>query len=160
MANRSEVRDWLKSLGVLVAGSISREEAEARLHAYVPLLSATFDDAAFCPESLEAVGRRCKFFPSYAEVVEHLSAWWSQHRPMAPRLVGPRMDELDRQATRETWQDANAVRNSIRLCAGNRALLLLLGRCLQHYAPQHLALLELQYWPTQELAAGPELTDA
>jgi hypothetical protein len=83
------VREWLVSLGVLSAVSISRQEAELKLSAFVPMLMREFTDAAFTPESLSYVARRCKYFPTYGELCEYLSDWWREHRPMPPRLAPP-----------------------------------------------------------------------
>ena len=60
-----------------------------KLRAYVPLLQDEFPAAAFCQDSLAAVARQCQWFPSYAEVARHLSAWWREHRPSPPALPPP-----------------------------------------------------------------------
>lgn len=62
------VRNWLKALGSLVAGSLSEVEAKARIDAYTPLLATAFPPAAFTPTTLRRVAEGCKFFPSYGEV--------------------------------------------------------------------------------------------
>lgn len=83
------VREWCVSLGVLTAISISRQEAEMKLAAYLPMLMQDFSDAAFTKESLHDVARQCvKGFPTYPELANHLSAWWKQHRP-APLALPP-----------------------------------------------------------------------
>jgi hypothetical protein len=84
------VRQWCQSLGVLTAISITRQEAEMKLAAYVPLLMDNFPDAAFTSESLNHVAREClKGFPTYPELVNHLGAWWREHRPAPPTLPPP-----------------------------------------------------------------------
>jgi hypothetical protein len=84
MAN--EMRDWLKALGTLTAGSMPVEEAHAKIAAYSALLASRFPPEAYTGASLEYVGAACKFFPSYAELVEHLGAWWRDNRPREQRL--------------------------------------------------------------------------
>ncbi len=83
------VRDWLKALGTLTAGSMPHAEANARVDAYVPLLVCDFPPGAFTGDSLKAVARECKFFPAYAEVIQHLGAWWKSARPLLPELPPP-----------------------------------------------------------------------
>lgn len=87
----SIIRRWLQSLGVLTAVSISREEAEMKLAAYVPMLMHEgFPDAAFTSESLNAVARQCiKGFPTYPELADHLARWWRENRPAPPALPPP-----------------------------------------------------------------------
>ena len=77
------VRQWCLSLAVLTAVSISRQEAEMKLAAYVPMLMDRFPDGAFTTESLEHVARQCvKGFPTYPELALHLSDWWRPYRPV------------------------------------------------------------------------------
>jgi hypothetical protein len=83
------VREWVIVLGVLTAGNMSRAEAEMKLRAYVPLLQDQFPAGAFTQESLHAVAAQCKWFPSYAEVIQHLRGWWREHRPAPPALPPP-----------------------------------------------------------------------
>jgi hypothetical protein len=83
------VREWLVSLGVLSAVSISRHEADIKLAAFVPMLMREFTDAAFTPDSLSYVARRCKYFPTYAELCEYLSEWWRDNRPRPPGIAPP-----------------------------------------------------------------------
>lgn len=84
------VRQWLQSLGVLSAISISRDEAEMKLAAFTPMLMQRFPDAAFTTESLEHVARCCnKGFPNYGELADCLSEWWLANRPMPPALPPP-----------------------------------------------------------------------
>ena len=83
------VREWTIALGILTAGQMTRAEAEMKLRAYVPLLVDQFPVGAFTQDSLHHVAAQCKWFPSYAEVIEHLRGWWQQHRPMPPALPAP-----------------------------------------------------------------------
>ena len=84
------IREWLQSLGMLTAVSISRAEAEMKLAAYIPVLAARFPDQAFTSGSLEHVAANSpKGFPTYAELTHHLATWWRQHRPIPLELPPP-----------------------------------------------------------------------
>jgi hypothetical protein len=83
------VREWTIALGILTAGQMTRADAEMKLAAYVPLLQDNFPAAAFTQDSLHHVARQCKWFPSYAEVIEHLGAWWKERRPPFPAIAPP-----------------------------------------------------------------------
>ena len=97
----ADVRQWVVALGVLTAGNMTRVEAEMKLRAYVPLLQDEFPPAAFCQDSLAAVARECQWFPSYAEVARHLSAWWRANRPPLPKLDPPPAPEPRQPPTAE-----------------------------------------------------------
>jgi hypothetical protein len=84
-----KVREWLTSLGILSAVSMSRQEAELKLAAFVPLLMREYPDAAFTSDSLAHVARQCQYFPTYYEVCQHLGAWWRDHKPLPPALPAP-----------------------------------------------------------------------
>jgi len=95
MHEQLTIRDWLKALGTLCAGTMSARDAQAKLAAYVPLLAHEFPAAAFTAASLTAVGRTCKWFPSFGEVTAALSAWWEDNQPFVPTvalLTGPKPD--------------------------------------------------------------------
>jgi hypothetical protein len=83
------VREWLVSLGVLAAVSISRQEAEMKLSAFVPMLMREFTDEAFTPDSLSYVARQCKYFPTYGELCGYLSDWWHDNRPRPVAIAPP-----------------------------------------------------------------------
>lgn len=65
------------------------DDAKARSMAYATMLIESFPAAAFTAKSLEAVARQCKFFPAYAEVIQHLGAWWKENRPTVLAIAGP-----------------------------------------------------------------------
>jgi hypothetical protein len=88
-AHIPRVREWLTSLGILSAVSMSKREAEMKLAAFVPLLARDFPDAAFTQDSLSHVARRCPYFPTYHEICEHLGSWWRDRRPMPIALPPP-----------------------------------------------------------------------
>ena len=84
------VREWLVSLGILTAISISREEARIKLAAFVPMMMSDFEDSAFTKESLNHVAKACvKGFPTYPELHNHLRDWWRANRPALPALPPP-----------------------------------------------------------------------
>jgi hypothetical protein len=115
------VRQWCQSLGVLSAVSISREEAELKLRAYVPMLMDRFPDGAFTTASLEHVARNAvKGFPTYGELAAWLSDWWMQHRPLPPLLNGP-AKEAPPPAPREppTEEEVAYVRARVQEIVGN-----------------------------------------
>lgn len=85
----AHIRDWLKALGVLVAASMSAEEASSRIDALTPHLAAEFPPGAFCRASLTAVARQCRYFPNLAEACDALAPWWREHRQLPPSLPEP-----------------------------------------------------------------------
>ena len=110
---RDPIEEWHVTLGVLTAGRISQADAEMKLRAYIPLLRDRYPPAAFCQASLEHVAARCRFFPAYGEIVEHLGEWWRENRPRPPALPPA---EATTQAPREppTDEERAAVREMVR----------------------------------------------
>ncbi|HTO99800.1 MAG TPA: hypothetical protein VMJ64_00375, partial [Anaerolineales bacterium] len=83
-------RRWLASLGTLCAGAMPLEEAQARVAAFASMLCEQYGGEAFTQASLQTVARGCRFFPSYGELCEALSAWLKENPP--PRhtaIAGP-----------------------------------------------------------------------
>jgi hypothetical protein len=69
---------------------MSRQDAEMRLAAYVPMLLDRFPDEAFTTASLQYVAARAvKGFPTYGELAEWLSDWWRDNRPRPIAIVAP-----------------------------------------------------------------------
>jgi len=84
------VREWLQSLAILSAITMTRDEASMRLAAFVPMLLDRFPDAAFTTASLEhCAARAVKGFPTYGELAGWLGEWWREHRPPLPALPPP-----------------------------------------------------------------------
>jgi len=84
------VREWCQSLGVLTAVTITRQEADLKLAAYIPMLVQRFPDAAFTPESLQhCAAAAVKGFPTYGELAASLAAHWRANRPEPPRALPP-----------------------------------------------------------------------
>jgi hypothetical protein len=84
------VRQWCQSLGVLSAVSMSRQDAEMRLAAFVPMLLDRFPDEAFTTASLQHVAAHAvKGFPTYGELADWLSEWWRDNRPRPVAIAPP-----------------------------------------------------------------------
>ena len=99
--------EWLAALGALTATNMPIAEGRARVAAYRAALASEFDPGAFCAASLRAVARGCKFFPSFGEVCEALSAWWRDHRATVERLTalpGPGGASGRAQESRERYE--------------------------------------------------------
>lgn len=155
MVNRQEVhvpviRKWCVSLGILTSISISREEAEMKLAVYLPMLMNDFTDAAFTQDSLNHVVKQCvKGFPTYPELYGYLREWWQINRPQAPRITveGSSLAAAQREQerlARESWDNPQAIAESVNNCAGNRTFLKMLASAVQLYAPQHRHLVPIE----------------
>lgn len=71
LASQNQISDWLMQLGVLVAGSMSAQDAGLKISAYASLL----DDlpvGVLTKQSLKSAGASFKFFPTFSEVNEFL----------------------------------------------------------------------------------------
>ena len=93
MANKIDnLRDWIITLGCLSSAVISADEAEAKVEAYSQFLMMDFVPEDFCMNSLKYVAKRCRFFPSYGEICEHLQAWKEEYPDpngaRRPRITG------------------------------------------------------------------------
>lgn len=95
-------QEWLNSLGALVAGKMSLEEARARVEAYADLLD--YPAGVFSKATLRRAGEKFTWFPSYAEVNEMLKA---EHALLMKRvrrcqqIAYPPEPDVDRFKTRE-----------------------------------------------------------
>ena len=89
------VARWLTGIGMLVIGQLSEDEANAKIRAYVALLAPDYPPSSFGAASLKAFAARCKFFPSYSEVVEHLEGWTAPRRDSKPVAEWTDQDWLD-----------------------------------------------------------------
>ncbi len=63
---------WLTALGTLTATRPDEADASGKVRAYAAMLE--LPASAFTRRSLDAAARRFRFFPSYAELTEHLEA--------------------------------------------------------------------------------------
>lgn len=85
------IAEWLAALGTLTAAGMTAKDAQAKVAAYAPMLRQKYPPGAFTMDSLEAVAAGLKFFPSYGELCEGLTAYWRENRPKhtGPALEGP-----------------------------------------------------------------------
>ena len=86
----------------IIAKLCSPQDAAAaakNMMAFLPML-ADFPSEAFTPASAEAVARKNRFVPSYAQLREALAEWWRDNR--APqRAIG--------QAKPDGWNEVDEV---------------------------------------------------
>jgi hypothetical protein len=140
----SVVREWCQSLGVLTAVSISHNEADMKLAAFVPSLAREFPEGAFTPDSLRHVARASvRGFPTYPELCIVLADWWRVNGPPAPALPGPDMSfrrqvEAREAQCRAEWDDPASIRASLARAGSDPVLLNMLAGAVKRYAPQHL----------------------
>ena len=71
-APRQTVERWIEALGALTAAPQGEDEAARKTRAYAAMLE--FPPQAFSRRSLDTAARKFRFFPSYAELAEHLEA--------------------------------------------------------------------------------------
>lgn len=84
---------WLTRLHALTAGAnVGHSEVGERVALVASMLAHRFEAAAFNQRSLEYVAVRCTFWPAYAELVEHLTAWWRAYGPKPVMLTAPAPD--------------------------------------------------------------------
>jgi len=106
------ISGWLYELANLTAGSAPLNDAKAKVASIATALADDFPADAFSRQSLIAVARECKFFPSYAELVAVLSPWWREHRPTPTAIAGPAAYEHiptpRRMPTKEEIEDISA----------------------------------------------------
>lgn len=63
---------WISALGTLTATKPGEADGDAKARAYAAMLE--YPGSAFSRASLDAAARKFRWFPSYAEVCEHLEA--------------------------------------------------------------------------------------
>lgn len=78
------VKRWLEALGALVAAAPGEAEAARKIHAMATMLE--FPASAFNRASLNAAARKFRFFPSYAELCEHLEAETAEAKRLRHQL--------------------------------------------------------------------------
>ena len=114
------VSSWLNDLANLTAGPTPLADSKPKIATLAAALGEEFPSAAFNRNSLLAVARACKFFPSYSEICEVLSPWWKDHRPTpiaitkAHRSDADQQLERDREVTESFPNTAAEVRAKIR----------------------------------------------
>lgn len=171
-ASLRHVSAWLSDLATLCAGSQPLAGAKSKIAAYASLLADDFPAAAFTRASLQHVAQANRFFPSYAEIHQPLSAWWQDNRP-APRALPPPdptskcpLDEHgfpDRNRAsqaqineyyRNDWDDPASIRMRVQRYRDDPFALERLAFLVRKWAPQHLGLLPPQFVEAAE-ASNP-----
>ena len=142
-------------LSVLLA-PMDDQKASAALTKMLPMF-AKIPDGAFSDEACEHIASQCKRVPNYAELREKLAEWWKEHRPPPPpdplsQLT--RADEIAREAAnRASWNDAPAIRASVRLVLSSPVqqfnLGRMLGKAVAVNAPHYLGLVPAEWHPTE-----------
>ena len=89
--DRGAVALFVVRLGKLCAIPAGLTEADvlSRVADYAELLCGELDGGAFTERSFAHVVAQCRFFPSYAELLDHLRGWWRENRPPLPALAAP-----------------------------------------------------------------------
>ena len=82
------VAKWLADLADLTAGTVPLPDAKTKIAALSLILAEEYPQAAFTRPSLTEVARHCKYFPSFAEICTHLTAWWRENQPYRPAIAG------------------------------------------------------------------------
>ena len=80
---------WLEALGALCAGNFSTEAARAKVDAYAPMLALRYRASTLDARLLEYVAAKCKFWPSYSELVGIIEGCPFFYRPVRPELAAP-----------------------------------------------------------------------
>jgi hypothetical protein len=70
-SDQSVLREWLSMLGALTANGMTANDARAKTALYAATL-ADYPAILFTQESLKELAAKCKFLPSYAELVDFL----------------------------------------------------------------------------------------
>lgn len=83
------ISDWLRGLGALTAGSISTEEAAAKVGAYAGHL-VDFDPRIWTGHAMKEIAKGCQYgFPPFGLLVKLLQEYWREHAPAPLALPGP-----------------------------------------------------------------------
>lgn len=101
------VTGWLNDLAAMTAGTAPVADLKAKVAAMAPGLIEEIPADAFSKRSLYDVGRKFKFFPSYAELSAALTDWWEANAPRQkylPPVEDPNLTDTDRAHVR-SWLD-------------------------------------------------------
>jgi hypothetical protein len=154
------VSKWLNDLADLTAGSQPLADAKTKLAALAPALAEEFDASAFNRNSLVAVARQCKFFPSFGEAFEALSGWRrdhpkQQHDAIAGPDIGPnerlrRKHEAERADAEASWANISEpqIFAKLRALDGHPQRLLfgrMLATAIRRHASRMLGLLPPEF---------------
>jgi len=156
-----QVATWLKQLAELVSPG-KEPITKDKLATYASFLAADFPPQVFTTTTVQVCALKCEYWPSLKTLHGHLHDWWKDHRPppTAHLLTHAKSsaDDIARQATnRASWNDATAIRASVRLVLSSPVkqdeLGKLLGKAVWTNAPHHLHHVPPQWHPAEEAAA-------
>lgn len=99
------IGDWLTKMVDLTSENPNDPMGEEKFADYVEMLAMDFPTAAFTKSSMHAVlsAPFCKsgWFPKYPPMRAEIAEWWNANKPaIAPRLDGPKDDDLSREDQR------------------------------------------------------------
>src|SRR5215472_9384616 len=94
MTDHRRIAGWLNDLATITAGTAPLADAKAKIAALSALLIDEFPEAAFCKQSLVHVAASCKFFPTFSELRDALTAWWRENKP-TKAIEGPQSEWTD-----------------------------------------------------------------
>ncbi len=100
-------RTWLNNLANVTAPGAEPVSAERIITMAMLLAGDGLPAAVFCGDSLRALAKTMKFFPTYGEVSVALATWWGRNRPILPALMhDPAFAALSRGERHwvESWQ--------------------------------------------------------
>lgn len=97
------VGDWLARLGVLVAGNLTAADARIKIAAYAADLD--FPALCFTDATRAQAGVAFKFFPTFSELSEFLSAVVRPHRVKLDRLRVIAGLPVEQKPRRQGWSD-------------------------------------------------------
>jgi hypothetical protein len=81
LVDRAIVVEWLAKLALRCAPIKSgAEDTELRIRTFAAPLAADLPAGAFTDASLEAISRKCEFFPGYAQLRKLLDGWWEANK--------------------------------------------------------------------------------
>jgi hypothetical protein len=107
------VTGWLSDLANLSAGTTPLADAKIKIASLATALVEIYPPAAFTRQSLLAVAKNCKFFPSFAELCAALTPWWNDNRPVLPALPAPYEHVPTPERTRPTTDGLRSIRDLI-----------------------------------------------
>jgi hypothetical protein len=111
--NLHNVTGWLSDLANLSAGTTPLADAKVKIASLATALVEIYPPAAFTRQSLLAVAKNCKFFPSFAELCAALTPWWNENRPVLPALPAPYEHIPTPPRERATTQELESVRDIV-----------------------------------------------
>ena len=94
---------WLTALGTLTATRPDEADAAGKARAYATMLE--FPTSAFNRRSLDAAARKFRFFPSYAELCEHLEAETAEAKRIRHQLRRLIALPVEDRQPRGRWSD-------------------------------------------------------